>query len=234
MKKIIITLFSAALLMSSVFSHNLSAAAVTVGATTWYSWWNFDMKNSNTSDVDPTLLYGPVIAVKFSENYSFTFVYLYGKFDMTEEDSGIEYTNEMSRTDSDIVINYTLNSYFKIFAGIKYMAYKMPGFEHGGIGPGLGLSFVYPLSQNFFLLGNISGLYIWGKEDSGSDGEDSYNEPGANMGLSIAYYIPEASTTISLGARYQYFKTIYDKTDNHDITHQFYGVTLTATYSFNL
>lgn len=229
MKRTLIALLAAALLMGSVFTQNLSAAAVTFGATTWYSWWDFDQKQSDT-DFDPALLYGPVISVKFSEDYNLTFVYLYGKFDETQEDS----TNEISRTDSDLAINYRLNSYLKIFAGIKYMSYKQTGFEHGGLGPGLGISFVYPLSRSFFFLGNISGLYIWGKEDSSSDGEDSYNEPGANIGLSIAYYIPEASTTISLGGRYQYFKTIYDDDSSNNITHQFYGFTLSATYTFDL
>lgn len=228
MKRTLIALLAAALLMGSVFTHNLSAAAVTVGATTWYSWWDFEMKQ-RSKVFGPALLYGPVISVKFSEDYNLTFVYLYGKFDETQEDS----TNEISRTDSDLAINYRLGSYLKVFAGIKYMSYNKSGLDHSGIGPGLGISFVYPLSRSFFLLGNISGLYIRGKHDEESGLNDNYTEPGGNGSLSVAYYIPEASTTISLGGRYQYFKTILDDNSN-DVTHQFYGFTLSATYSFDL
>ena len=42
------------------------------------------------------------------------------------------------------------------------------------------------------------------------------------------------STTVSLGFRYQLFGTYYDRENFHDMTHQFYGITLSAVYAFAL
>jgi hypothetical protein len=239
MKKLILLASFAVIFMAAVLQSNVSAADITVGATTWYSWWDFETKNSDKeTDIDPTLLYGPVLSAKFSDDFNLSFVYLYGKFDMTETDSGStdEHKSEVSRTDSDLTLNYRLNNYFKAFIGAKYMGYKVTDFSHAGYGPGAGISFVFPLVNDFFILGNISGLCLWGNEEDPSNNlTTDYNEYGANTSLSLAYYIAPASTTISLGGRYQYFKTIFESSsDNKDMNHQFYGVTLSANYSFNL
>ncbi|MCL2026685.1 MAG: hypothetical protein FWG92_07780, partial [Leptospirales bacterium] len=58
--------------------------------------------------------------------------------------------------------------------------------------------------------------------------------------------IAPASTVISLGGRFQYFKTVFDEaidvgsipaaseaTYNSNAKNKFYGVTLTATYTFS-
>lgn len=212
---------------------NLHAAEISAGATTWYAWWDFDNQDSAGEDNEygPEFLYGPAISVKFSDDYNFTFVFLYGKFDMDDSEN-----EEIKRYDSDLALNYRLNSYFKIFAGGKYMAYKSgSGFDHSGYGPGAGLSAVLPLGGNIFILGNISGLYLWGEEKSSGNETLKYNEYGMNSGLSLAYYINAASVTLSLGGRYQYFKTVPESSDNgSEIAHQFYGITASATYSFNL
>jgi len=114
------------------------------------------------------------------------------------------------------------------------MSYKMTDFSHESTGPGAGISFVIPAGGNFFILGNFSGLYLWGTEEN-NNVEYKYNEYGANSSISLAYYIVPASTTISLGGRYQIFQTVYgDDSEDDDITHRFYGVTLSATYSFNI
>lgn len=236
MKRSISLICIAALAILIVLQGNLKAAEVSVGATTWYSWW--DMRTdggSGSNDVDPTLLYGPALSVKFSDDYNLTFVFLYGKFDM-QEDNG---TNEISRYDSDLALNYRLNSWLKIFAGGKYMAYEMTEFYHRSIGPGAGFSAVLPLGGNFYLLGNISALYLWGKHKqndfTGVQQETDYVEYGMNSSLSFAYYISQASVTLSLGGRYQYFRTDFEPDpDNSDMDHQFYGITAAATYSFSI
>ena len=233
MKKLIFSLFTAALLIT--VSIPSFAVDISAGATTWYSWWDFDSDNSeNNNDIDPTLLYGPALSVKFTDSYNLTFVFLYGNFDMEEEMGTVEIT----RMDSDLALNYRLNSYIKLFAGGKYMGYTQKnGFSHLSAGPGAGISAVIPLGGDLYLLGNASGLYLWGEEDSGDDSSDpneKYTEFGINSSLSIAYYIVPASTTLSIGGRYQYFKTNYDDSAVSDATHQFYGITAAATYSFSL
>jgi len=230
MKKLILLTATASILMALIVPSNISAAEITAGATTWYSWWDFNNPgNPNDTEFDPTFLYGPALSVKFNDEYNLTFVFLYGKFNMNETNS----TNKMARTDSDLALNYRLNNYLKIFAGAKYMSYTMPDFDHSSAGPGAGLSIVLPMGGDFFILGNLSGLYLWGKDDT-KDSTDKYNEYGANASISLAYYIAPASTTISFGGRYQYFKTVYSGDGSNDLIHKFYGVTLSANYSFSL
>lgn len=231
MKKIFTIIVMTAACLTILRPVNLSAAEISAGATTWYSWWDFNNSKdtNNNTEFDPALLYGPALSLKISEDFNLTFVYLYGKFDMKEE----SFTTKMSRSDSDLALNYRLNSIFKIFAGAKVMSYKMTNFGHNSKGPGAGVSAVIPLDGNFFLLGNLSALYLWGKDDN-KDEEESFEEYGYNSNLSLAYYIPEASVTINAGGRYQYFKTVYDDQNNGEITHKFYGMTLSATYTFSL
>jgi hypothetical protein len=126
----------------------------------------------------------------------------------------------------------------KIFVGLKYMGYDWESGEHIGYGPALGLALTIPLFDNFFLLINASGMYLWGtheeKDETGEKTEIDYNEPGFNTNLSLAYYIAPASISIMLGGRYQYFKTELDSDEGGDMGHTFYGVTLTAVYSFSI
>ena len=236
MLKLLVKLFIASFAVISILSGGLAAAEISAGATPWYSWW--DMKTSGSDgdkEMDPQFLYGPALSVKFSDDYNLTFVFLYGTFDM-KEDSG---TNEISRYDSDLALNYRLGNYFKLFAGVKYMAYEMEDFSHRSIGPGAGISAVLPVGGNFYLLGNVSGLYLWGKHKQDYNGESEqetdYVEYGMNSSISMAYYIAPASVTLSLGGRYQYFKTNFEPDPNNsDMDHHFYGITAAATYSFKI
>jgi len=237
MKKITALTFIAAVCCMTILRSDVSAAEISAGATTWYSWW--DLKTSGgdgDQEMDPSLLYGPALSLKFSDNYNVTFVFLYGKFDM-EQGEG---KDEITRYDSDLALNYRLGNYFKLFAGGKYMAYEMDEFSHRSIGPGAGISAVLPIGGSFYLLGNISGLYLWGKhkQDSYNGGSEDidYNEYGMNSSISLAYYITPASVTLSLGGRYQIFKTDFESDDpnNKDMVHHFYGITAAATYSFKI
>ncbi len=75
---------------------------------------------------------------------------------------------------------------------------------------------------------NFSGFY------SRTDDKDYY-EYGLNTNLSLSYYIEAASTTNSLGGRYQYIKTEYKGSNpGPDEKNCFYGVTLSLIYNFNI
>jgi len=244
---------------------------LTVGATTWYAVWDLkaDGESVNGSqDVKKgkaSFLYGPVLSSKINDDFSISFVYLYGKFDMKLDNTAIGVNNEKvkyKRNDGDLAFNYRLNNYFEIFAGMKYVELEVPfialstgsshPIKHYGYGPGLGISFTCPISYNLFLLANISGLYLWGKEKLELEApeigyNEKLNEYGVNSSLSIAYYIAPASIVISLGGRYQYVKTVYEGTEFVDFTYgvlstnkklsnvknHMYGITLTATYTFS-
>ncbi|MCL1864765.1 MAG: porin family protein [Spirochaetes bacterium] len=206
-----------------ITSSKAYSADITVGATTWYAWWD-----TSGASTDSAFLYGPALGVKFNDDFNLTFVYLYGKFDF--EKPGVK--TKLKRSDSDLAVNYRLSDYFKVFAGIKYLAASMTEFEHTAYGPGLGLSAALPLYKNIFLLGTLSGFYLWADQEEGGVNSNPHDY-GINTMLSIAYYIAPASTTVSLGGRYQYLKHKVDEDTGPD-SEKFYGITLTATYTFSI
>jgi len=291
--KLFLSLF---LLVSVLMPIKAFSLDITAGVSTWYAnqyqpytkdIYHKTPANSGRYDSTknkPNLLYGPALSVRFSEDFNLTFVFLYGKFKLTEVDEheigfpghpdyyDINYS--LKRMDSDIVLNYRIIDYFKIFAGVKYlsfstkhnfdsspfaptMLYELRGMvyelDRSGIGPGLGFSIILPipLFDNLFLISNISVFYLWVEEkkgyfDSGAGDElfvkTKCKDYGMNLTMSFAYYIAPISTTISVGGRGQFVRTKYDSEYGQHLHRQgagentsgFYGVTLTATYSFSL
>ncbi len=257
--KNILPLFAAAFIALTVLNpSSASALTMNAGVYTWYAWWDFPEDTYEKIDTDPGLAYGPVLSVDFNETFSLSFLFLYGNFDASGKDysdavlhGGYVISNEYSidRYDGDTVINMKLNRYFKLFLGLKYSAFKYDltssiptgasytaKFKHSALGPGAGLSVTLPLSQNLFISGSLGGLYLRGSEDySDSQGNSSsldIKDKGYNSGASLLYYIAPASTTIILGGRYQKVKTKYE--DGYTNKSRFYGVTLSAVYSFSL
>ena len=233
MKKFLV-LAIMAIFIGIIVPSKVHAVDIAIGATTWYTWWDYKMIDGGTTkaiDLDPAFLYGPALSVKFSDDFNLTFIYLYGKFDEKS------YALKFKRNDSDLALNYKLNDYFKLFAGVKYMNFAFRegdnNYDHSSLGPGLGLSATFPVLENLFILANISGMYLWGYKEI-SEGKKDIKEYGINSTLSIGYYIAPASTVISLGGRFQYYKTDYDVYADLYEKHKFYGITLTATYNFSI
>jgi len=217
--------------------YSLKAADMSIGATAWYTAWDFEWDSTNDVTYDPDFLYGPVLSLSISPDLNLSFVFLYGSF--TQNIEGSSHKTDLNRYDSDLTLNYRINSYFKIFGGVKYVAFTWSeSGKHQAIGPGAGISSVYPLGGNFYLLGNLSGMYLRGSEKGGTgSAEDKANEYGFNTSLSLAWYIPSAAVTVSLGGRYQLIKIDYIDVNGDmpaDSISRFYGATLSAVYSFNI
>jgi hypothetical protein len=235
-KNILITVISS-ILLSFISQTPLHAADISIGATTWYTAWDFEWEGTDKIEYDPGLLYGPVLSLAMTPDLSMSFVFLYGKFTQVME----EYDEEidLERYDSDLAVNYRIGNFFKLFAGAKYVAFTWSNGEHKAFGPGAGISGILPLGSDFFVLGYISGMYLFGNEEGTieQDYDTTAREYGGNASLALAYYIPAASTTISLGGRYQQIKITYDDPIDEmveDSVSRFYGVTLTAVYTFNI
>jgi len=237
------------ILLSVATPSKIYATDISVGATTWYTWYNASQDIitkllEETPDIDPTFMYGPVLSVKFNNDFNLTSTYLYGKFDIKTNSHKIETT----RKDLDLALNYRINDYLKAFIGLKYIGYSiiidsLAVSEHKNNGPGLGLSATLPLTENLFLLANMAGIYLWGNNGLMFDGALFFfgtKSYGMNSNFSVAYYITPASTIISLGGRFQYIKTVYDRYYGFpagmlaDYSNKFYGITLTATYNFTI
>ena len=118
--------------MTLMFTAAAQAADLSVGASTWYSWWRFEEGN-RTETFDPALLYGPVLALGFGGRWSLSTIFLYGRFNMDNEDSKSE---KIDRYDSDTALNCSINRYVKFFGGAKFMGYDMQGssFSHMALG----------------------------------------------------------------------------------------------------
>jgi len=265
MKKHSLLKFFAILFISAIIPCKLYAFDITIGLTTWYAWgeqYNVQTGQAKNSliESDPALLYGPALSVKFSDDFNLTFVFLYGKFNAVKNDGGTPEESKFSRIDSDLALNYRLSNYFKVFAGAKYLSYDIvPNNDdtdfiltkinpHRSYGLGLGFSATIPITGNLFGLATVSGLYLLGNDSFATrnmwlpeikkDVKISYNEYGFNSNLSIAYYLAEYSTVISLGGRFQYLLANYKDKDNgvalDYIRFVIYGATLTATYNFSI
>ena len=216
--------------------NNAIPVELSAGATTWYTAWDYEDDASSDVKYDPAFLYGPALSLAMTPDFSMSFVFLYGEFDM-DTGSG---TIPIKRFDSDLTLNYRTGNYFKIFAGAKYVGFTWEDDgRHRAFGPGAGISAVFPIGGNFFILGYLSGMYLIGTEDGDKsmDYKAEQKEYGFNSSLSLAYYLQAASTTISLGARYQQVNIDYDSTEDgmvSDSRSNFYGITLAAVYTLNI
>lgn len=252
-----------------IIPYKVYALDLSIGATMWYA----QMDQEYTKNIDPSRSFktenggqfffmGPALGVKFNDDFSLTFIYLYGATTITEIETIYPYQNDchFKRHDADFALSYSLNNYFRVFTGIKYINYSIDcgkpessagniiKRDHSGFGPGLGLSAIFPIFENLFLLANLSGFCLLiNKEsakyyDPGSNPASlrpKSNDYGINSGLALAYHIAPVSTTINLGGRFQYIRTVYSGDRdlnaglyyNHNAS-MFYGVTLAATYFF--
>ncbi len=245
MKKFFLT----ALLISAFLTllpGQLRALDISIGANTWYSWWDFDTDTDDESmKFKPALLYGPVLSIRFLDDWSVSSVFLYGSYKPKE--SSQNGPDGIDRYDSDTLLNYSIGKYFKVFAGVKFMGFQWDESNgegtHRGIGPGFGIALTAPLTDQLFLLFNVSGLYLKTKHRQeysyeGIGGSETYdvNETGANSMISLAYYFPAISTSVTLGFRVQYVKMDIKEEGEHmeDANMLFYGATLSAVYSFDI
>jgi hypothetical protein len=175
---------------------------------------------------------------------------------------------KIRKYDFDCNASYSFTYYFKIFLGAKVQGYTIRknqiqynltdgtipngyirNLHQLGAGPGIGVGFTLPIGSNFFILWNISAIYMraWfitpGTNTDPRELYRYYNLYGGNTTLSIAYVIVGADVTLNLGFRYQYLYYWYDARSTADRveaaprdgkTDQFYGITFSALYNITL
>jgi len=240
LKKVFVMVISI-LILTAAFSTPSYSLGVSAGVSTWYTWWEMnDNESDSTTDMGDALMYGPMVALRFNSQWSLSSVFLYGKFENDSEDDGPP--TKIKRYDSDTTLNYAINRYFRVFAGFKFMGYKFDGGKNYGYGPGIGIGIVLPVTEQFMIMGSFSGLYQWGTEeddenDNGMTYKSDSTSKGFNTSLTMAYYIPAAAVTLSAGFRYQYLEMEVEESDINnaqDMEHTFYGFTFSAAYSFEI
>ena len=197
----------------------------------WYAWY----QSSDGQKIDPTFLYGPALSVDFNKDYNLSFAYYYGEYEH-------DYGRTSKQHDCELAFNYRIIDYLKIFTGTKYLKSVtnsnppaiINSLKSDSIGPELGFRVVLPAAKNAYLVSTVSGIYLFRKFEydlgPGIDDTKYYHNYAYNLSLGFAYYITPASTVINLGGRYQCF---IDRKDT-SVKDYFYGITLTATYSFEI
>jgi len=190
-----------------------------------------------------------------------------------------KYERDCLKWDSDSTISYSFNKYVRLFAGVKIQGYNyeqrlyITGTGAPNIlarklsdhvqnyGPGLGIGINIPLVENFYLMINFSGLFLWGFEQIVT--HESYNlnaglsqwifmytpnsnfiSYGCNSTITLAYYIEKINTTVAVGGRYQILfnrqksSNLFDNEVSLNIFNKqydhFFGITLSMIYSFHI
>ncbi|MFH0975327.1 MAG: hypothetical protein V1874_06055 [Spirochaetota bacterium] len=134
--KLILCVLFMSLGIISGFAQPASALDYIVGAKGGYFIWDPYLKDIGVSEFEEMkngdgVLYGPVLSVMFSQDFSFSLSGLYGKQSShwMEEDApysgGSEYRTghhsfNVKRLDLDGALSYRITDNFKIFAGYKY------------------------------------------------------------------------------------------------------------------
>ncbi len=234
MRKVLLGSAAVAVFLGMLFAAApAQAVGVSAGASTWYAWWSYTPDPGG--DFKPGLLYGPVLGIDLAKQWSITGVFLTGSL----EDPMYKYR----RYDSDTVVNYSITRWMKIYGGLKYIRFdynadgKQPAIfgsadsSYRSMGPGGGIGFMLPLSDSLFAIVNLSGLYCFGKFKEPGTSDDA-RDIGYNVTAALAWHIASASTTLTLGGRYQYLDSQYDTMKDYDSKTKFYGITFSAVYHF--
>jgi hypothetical protein len=234
---LLLALIASVVIAMFAIPSSLGAASLSIGGSAWYAWWD-PHPSVREADADPGIMYGPQVVLSFTPTISLSSSFLYGIFQYNGRSDGGTCSMDIRRYDSDTTMVYALNSFVRFFGGVKYMGYKYEMGEHWSVGPGAGFGFVIPMAENIFWTINISGIYLWGKQnDESSEGDRSVSiiEYGANASASLVYRIPSVPLSLSVGGRYFFFK--FEATDDaySDVKeyHHFYGITASAMYSFS-
>jgi hypothetical protein len=209
-----------------------SAMSISIGPYAWYAWWDaaleeafkkntiMQYKINNETDIDPAILYGAALSLKFNERISLSTVFITGEYNITSRgyETGptlgwtqiyADYSQSFRRYDVDSALNYKISDNMKLFGGIKYQLYSFDtfyswgaaGYADGtiiinGISFALGAGFNWHLGSNFFLLFNLSALYQLNLLDS----EGTMYSGALSMPLSHSeqYHAMGANSTLSI------------------------------------
>ena len=278
------TILAAMFLMGCISTSH--ALDVSLGVNTWYLAWqpsfeeNFRGEGNGITAADPInngpayndrwetqpgFMFGPVVNLRFSDQWSLGFVLLFSQEFDVESSYNVDapaYTNDaryelvFRRYDGDLTINFRVGFGFGLFGGIKYLHWKGSGtydittspdvytshtdidIDGWATGPALGLSFARPIVGMLFFTASASGLLMKSRQEdrvvssdsllsySDNTTEKKYWSRGFNGMAGFGYYLASMRSTIILGGRYQYLR---NEDDPRDI---FYGVTVTAMYTF--
>lgn len=172
-----------------------ASADISAGIYSYYVWWRPSFANVyDEMKTTQGFMTGPMVSWSFSENWSLSLLAIITVKEFHQAytaDSGtdsfsndwmVKFESDFGKLDIDASVSYSLNSYFKLFSGVKYFFLDFSGGTYKneitymgetrteenatgaikpepafGLGAGLGIS--YPLIERLSLGGSASILY---------------------------------------------------------------------------
>ncbi|MBN1534595.1 MAG: hypothetical protein JXA20_18120 [Spirochaetes bacterium] len=152
-RQIILLPLISAILVVCLGTARVDAMTISGGAVAFYSWWSPSFENmirgnfgpagvagssktvSHNSDfsMKPSFLLGPSLSITLPAGFSISTVFLWGNWfhgaggfyqsDFTTSNYN-RYLFETGKWDLDVLVNYAVNRYLKLFGGIKYQGYS--------------------------------------------------------------------------------------------------------------
>ncbi len=219
MKRILIEIAAAMLLIMGAGAGRAEGAGVEVGIKMWINDWTQDVPGFGSITSDSAVLLGPAIAVKPGDRVFGEASFLFSTSDYTFNATA---TN-IERQDVDLTIGYMVIPEFGVSAGYKNSSFKEreTGFKSTVDGPVLGVIGIAPVAPDLSFYGKFN--YLFTKFDGEFIREDS---PGWIFEFGIKF----AFTREFLGTLGYKYETNEGNTTN--IRDAFSGLTLSAMVGF--
>ncbi|HPA74049.1 MAG TPA: hypothetical protein PKY31_17390 [Spirochaetota bacterium] len=208
-------------------------------------------------EIDPSIMAGPIISLGVTDSITLSSVLVFGKYEAsTSIPAALEtWSRDVTKYEIDTTLAWRVMPMVSLFAGLKFLGYRYDethettmGTYNGesnfdGYGPGIGGSVTLPVTGNLFASLSASFIYLINNYENKPPVGGSYSSDvtgyGGNASLSLMYLFPGYNTVISAGLRYQAIKFSQDEVIGGQFNYDgnrdhFYGVTVSAIYTFNL
>jgi hypothetical protein len=234
MKKLSMVVIAALMMMftSTAFADDTK---VTVGVKAWQNKWEEKYEsggNSTTYDFGSSLMVGPTLNVRFSNNWFVGASYLVTTKDYETNNFAFDGDKlTVSRKDLDLFAGYMFIPQFGMFFGYKSISndakytYTPAGLNNTNLGdwdltgPGIGILGNIPLNDTIALYGNLAFMFMKSKFTYPDGSSDKTDLTGASLEAGVAFAFGE-SFSANVGYKAQSFSGDDD-----------YGGTSTDTYS---
>ena len=185
MKRILIAAVSALLLTGGGVARAEGGKGVEAGFQMWINDWTHDVPGVGSITSDSTVLFGPAIKVKFSNDAFLDASYLFTLSDYTFSNDAIY---NVGRQDADVAIGYMLIPEFGVLAGYKNSSFKEreTGIKDTVNGPLIGMVVIAPMDVNASFYGKLNYLFTRFKEQ-GSTVSFQEDSPGWTLEFGIKF-----------------------------------------------
>lgn len=218
---------------------------VTVGVKAWSNDWKEKYEYGGYSDTynfGTSLMVGPAVNVRFSNNWFIGATYLMTTKDYETNDFAF-YGDKLtiSRSDLDLFAGYMFTPQIGMFFGYKSInndasyTYTPAGLNNYKLatwdltGPGIGILGNIPLNKTIALYGNLALMFMQSKFSYPDGTSETTDLTGASLEIGVAFAFSE-SFSANVGYKSQSFSG--DDDYGGTTTDTYSGLTFAVNYSF--